>query len=90
MEHGGVIFLYNCPNGCADEVTHLTKLVDTLPTGTVILTPYEALPTRFGMTSWAWRLTTDCWDPERFEAFYDAHVDNGPESLVVGPPSDCM
>ncbi|HVZ71996.1 MAG TPA: DUF3105 domain-containing protein [Polyangia bacterium] len=31
LEHGAVILVYNCPDGCADEVARAQALIDTLP-----------------------------------------------------------
>jgi hypothetical protein len=34
-------------------------------------------------------LQSDTLDLSAFEAFYSAHVDQGPESIDTNPPSSC-
>jgi hypothetical protein len=87
LEHGGVVFLYDCPDGCEAAVAKLAAFVDEHPQA--LLTPYLGLPTRFGYVSWGYRLLTDCDDIAAARAFYDAHVDRAPESITSGPPSAC-
>jgi hypothetical protein len=85
LEHGGVVFLYHCPSGCAAEVAALKKLMAGKEQ--VLLTPYAALPTKFAAVSWGTRLLTNCFDSKQFANFYASHVDHGPESIKVGPSS---
>jgi hypothetical protein len=87
LEHGGVVFLYNCPEGCAPEVATMADFVD----GRVwaLLTPYADLPGRFAVVSWGHRIVSDCMDIEAFEDFYNARVNQGPESLSIQPSTEC-
>lgn len=87
LEHGGVVFLYHCPEACPEEVTDLTALQETLPR--TILTPYTAMEPGFAVVSWEHRLTSTCLDVEAFRAFYNAHFDRAPESISGGEPSAC-
>lgn len=87
LEHGGVVFLYNCPGGCADEVETM-KVYVTGRTQAMLL-PYAALPTRFALVAWGVRLMTDCFDMPRFQRFYTTNVDNGLESIASDPPRSC-
>lgn len=87
LEHGGVVALYHCPDGCAAEVKQLGDWVRGRRLA--LLTEYDALPTRFGVVAWGHRLLTDTLDLRAFQAFYDAHVDHGPESIDGPPPSSC-
>jgi hypothetical protein len=87
LEHGGVIFLYNCPEGCANEVDTMRVFVSGRTQA--LLTPYAALPTRFAVVSWGVRLTTNCFDMPAFQQFYQEHVDNAPESVADNPPRSC-
>ena len=89
LEHGGVAFLYNCPEGCADDVATLEGYVLTLGP-TALLTPYAALPTRYAAVAWEHRLLQDCLDLGAMQAFYQDHVDNGPESSTSSPSEGCM
>jgi hypothetical protein len=85
LEHGGVVLLYHCPEGCPAEVAALTKLTVGKPQ--VMVTPYAKLPTKFAAVSWGYRLLTDCFDEAQLQAFYDEHVDHAPESIASGPPA---
>lgn len=89
LEHGGVVFLYNCPEGCEEEVTQLAGYVTALGP-TAVLTPYSAMEVRFAAVSWGWRLLQDCLDMSTMQTFYGAHVDQGPESSTSSPSSGCM
>jgi hypothetical protein len=91
LEHGGVVFWYNCPEGCADEVADVQALIDALPvdplcagTGAdrrAILVPYPELGTRWGVSAWGSALSADCVDEEAFITFYVQHYARGPEQL---------
>jgi hypothetical protein len=85
LEHGGVAFLYHCPDGCDAELEALDQLVRGRTQA--LLTPYAGLPKRFAAVSWGHRLVVDCFNAEQFEAFYEAHVDRAPESIADGPGS---
>jgi hypothetical protein len=90
LEHGGVALLYNCPDGCAEEVTWLSAF--TALHELVILTPYPALGTRFGLSAWEARASGNCLDPGFVESFYERRVDRAPEQFgrpPPGPPSSC-
>ena len=88
LEHGAVVLLYNCPDGCADEVAVAQALLDALPqdprcTAEVkhqtILSPDPTLPTRWATVAWGHSLTADCFDTAAVRGFYDANVGRGPE-----------
>ncbi len=57
LEHGGIVFLYNCPDGCEDEVAGLLEYVEGVPRDDggafrYSVGPYDPLPTRFAMAAW--------------------------------------
>jgi hypothetical protein len=88
LEHGGVVYLYHCPEGCDAELASLRTLIEGKPFA--VLTPYSLLPEPgFAAVSWGYRLVTDALDVEAFEAFYDAHADHGRESTSADPPDSC-
>lgn len=88
LEHGGVAFLYNCPEGCPDEQAALEGLVEGRPL--TVVTPYAALPTRFAVVAWGHRIVSDCLDLTLFERFYGDHVGHGPEAEAGDPPPECL
>lgn len=87
LEHGGVVFLHNCPDGCAADVAKLQALAQARMR--TIVTPYAALPARFAVVSWGHRLITDCVDEEAFARFYDANFDHASESIASDPNPGC-
>ncbi len=89
LEHGGVVFLFDCPGDCTAQVADLTDLVEDLGSF-ALLTPYSPMPARFAAVSWGWRYVTDCYEREAFESFYQRHVDRGPESVASNPDAACM
>ena len=88
LEHGGVVFLAHCPDGCSDDWDTLAGIVQAHP-GQAVLTPYSLMDSRFAVVAWDWRMLTDCVDATAFEAFFQAHVGQAPESDTADPPSDC-
>jgi hypothetical protein len=90
QEHGGVIFVYHCPDGCPAEQAALEGLVDGRPYAVVV--PYDEMTAKYAVLAWGYRLVTDTFDLDAFEAFYDEHVDRGPEKFPPpppGPPGGC-
>jgi hypothetical protein len=90
LEHGAVVIYYDCPGGCADELATVQAFVDALPADPrcsetvrvqVVLVPRPDLGSRWAASAWAYSLTADCFDPEVFGQFYDAHHGRGPEDL---------
>lgn len=92
LEHGAVVFLYNCTDGCANEVAAAQSLIDALPVDPrcvdpvkhqVILVPDPTLPTRWAAASWGHSLTASCFTAPAFRAFYDANLGHGGEDLCA-------
>ena len=91
LEHGAVVYAYNCPDGCSDEVATVQGLIDALPTDStcdgegvprrVVLTPDPLLDVRWGVSAWGHTLRAKCVDAERFRLFYENHFGLGPEQL---------
>lgn len=87
IEHGAVVFLHDCPDGCADDRAALEAFVEQR--SWAILTGYDGLDARFAALAWGYRLMTDELDLDAFAAFYDAHADQAPESVPSGKPAGC-
>ena len=90
LEHGAVELLYNCPQGCAEEVALAQAFLDALPMDPrctpevkhqTILTPDPTLPKRWAAVAWGHSLTSNCFDSAAFQSFYDANVGHGPEDI---------
>ena len=89
LEHGAIVLLYNCPEGCAEEVASAQALIDSLPADPrcvevahqVVMSPDPSLPTRWGAVAWGHSLASDCFAPAAFSAFYTANLAHGSEDL---------
>jgi hypothetical protein len=93
LEHGAVVYSYNCPEGCADEVATVRALIDALPSDPlcsgaparrVLLTPDPLLDVRWGVSAWGHTLRAQCVDTDRFRQFYLNHFGSAPEDLCGG------
>lgn len=90
LEHGAVVFLWNCPEGCDAEVTELVEYAETLPTGRWIVTPYSLMDWPFAAVSWSHRLLLGCFDLPAMQAFYEENVGHAPEDSLSDPDEGCM
>lgn len=91
-EHGGVILLYRCPDGCADDVAGLIAVAQARPQDSACAPPVRSrmmvvadpmLPegTKIAAVAWNAYYTATCLDPEALAAFIDAHYARAPEDL---------
>jgi hypothetical protein len=90
LEHGAVVFFYDCPDECEEEVGDVQAFIDQLPSDArcseavkrrVVLVPRPGLGARWAASAWGYALTADCFDRELFQRFYDAHAGQAPENL---------
>jgi hypothetical protein len=93
LEHGGVVFSYNCPSGCASDIAAAQALIDGLPDDPacspsagdprvrMLMTPDPGLDVKFAASSWGWTLRADCFDQSAFGAFVQAHYGQGREAI---------
>lgn len=91
MEHGAIVMVYNCPDGCAADVASMQAFIDGLPLDAdcspslgknrMILMPDPDLDVRFAATAWDWTLKSNCFDPAAFRQFFDQHYDHGREVI---------
>lgn len=90
LEHGAVVFFYDCPDGCADEVSQVQAFIDELPPDArcseavkrrVVLVPRRGLGARWAASAWGYSLRAECFDRPVFQQFYDAHLGRAPEDL---------
>ncbi|HRC57247.1 MAG TPA: DUF3105 domain-containing protein [Kofleriaceae bacterium] len=91
-EHGGVVLLHNCPDGCAADVEALLALVREQPrdgqcSGSVrnrilvVADPDLPPQTRFAAVAWGAYYAATCLDPEALGSFIASHYARGPEDL---------
>jgi hypothetical protein len=91
LEHGAMIVVYNCPQGCAEDVAAIQSFIDGLPLdpncgaslhkNRIILMPDPDLDARFAAAAWGWTLKANCFDTAAFRQFFDAHYDHGREVI---------
>lgn len=97
MEHGAVVVSYNCAD-CEGEVAAARDLILELgldplccsdaarcsaPVSRLILMPDPELDVRFAAASWGFTLKADCFEPEVFRAFVEAHRGRGLEAVCA-------
>ncbi|MBI4494101.1 MAG: DUF3105 domain-containing protein [Chloroflexi bacterium] len=85
LEHGAVVVLYNCADGCPDLVAQLRDAYSTFPrsaqfnTVKLVVAPYPKLQTRLAYLAWGRELLTDTYNRDELFRFYQAYLDRGPE-----------
>jgi hypothetical protein len=98
LEHGAVVFWYNCPEGCADEVAEVEAFIAALPEDPLcdsftsarraVLVPYAELGSRWAASAWGFALTADCFDADEFGDFYAEHTGRAPEDFCNNGQTD--
>jgi len=89
LEHGAVVIVHNCPDGCPDQVAAAKELVAATPPKSgcsrapVILTPDPTLDVPFAASAWGYTLRAKCFDRERFAAFIQRRANQGPENFAT-------
>lgn len=90
MEHGAVVFSYNCPDGCADELGALAAFLDARPAdplcsaplkARIIVTPDPLIDTKFAAAAWGAYYKGDCLDFAALGAFMDMYYAKAPENF---------
>jgi hypothetical protein len=94
LEHGAVVLLYNCPEGCPELVQQIRTLHSTLPLGRnarrgvprMLALPYTDMDSRIAVVAWGYLLELDEFDAEQIRRFYEARIDRGPECQNLACP----
>jgi hypothetical protein len=95
LEHGGIVFLYNCPDdgGCPDVVAALQAASDAIPDDSLctaanqgvrvrtVITPDPLIDVPVAAAAWGWVYKAQCADLPTLKAFALAHYGQGPEVL---------
>jgi len=83
LEHGYVIFWYNCrlldQDGCANLKSQIKTVMDELGGVKIIAYPWPSLDVPVAMTSWGRLLKFETFDAEQAKAFYRANLNRAPE-----------
>jgi hypothetical protein len=76
MEHGGVWLLYNCSDGCEQDLSTLQDITNSAIDGgrPVALAPFPSMDTRFAVVAWQYLLTQDDLDRGKIDDFISRHA----------------
>ena len=94
LEHGAIVLLYHCPQGCPDLVAKLREFHATLPRGRnarrgvarMLVVPYSDMDHRLAVVAWGRVLELDEFDPAQVQRFYEAYIDRGSECQNLNCP----
>jgi hypothetical protein len=94
LEHGAVVFLYNCDDGgCPDVVAALQAASDAIPDDPLctvahqgvrvrtVITPDPLIDVPVAAAAWGWVYKAQCLDPPSLRDFAVQHYGQGPEML---------
>jgi uncharacterized protein DUF3105 len=88
LEHGGIVALWNCPQGCPDVVAQIKDAFVKLPRSRqfnrvkLVGTPYTDMPSKIAFVAWGKIQELDEFDYDQLLRFYNAYVDKGPEQAL--------
>jgi hypothetical protein len=87
LEHGGIVILYNCAQGCPDLTGRLDTLFKTAPRSKLgnvklLITPYDKVPNRLTLVAWNYYLPLDDYDDAVVRGFIINHLDKAPEQVM--------
>jgi hypothetical protein len=91
LEHGAVVFLYNCADGgaCASNLAGLRQAVAALPDDPIcdpsirvrsVITPDPLIDYPVAAAAWGWTYNAACLDLPTLEAFAKGHYGQSPET----------
>jgi hypothetical protein len=94
LEHGAVVLLYNCPQGCPELVQQIKDFYATLPAGRnskrggarLLAVPYADMDHKLAVAAWGWLQELDEFDAAKIRQFFDARIDRGPECVNLNCP----
>lgn len=92
LEHGHAVFLYNCPDGCPDEVAKLEAAAAGVRSGAngvrrVLVAPDPQLPQRVAALLWRRTYVADAADPEALQCLLALQDTDAPEPGLSCPGS---
>jgi hypothetical protein len=83
LEHGYVIFWYNCDlleeSACSELKSQIRTVMDDLGGTKLIAYPWSSLDVPLVMTSWGHLEKFESFDAEKAKAFYRANLNRSPE-----------
>ncbi|WP_323379110.1 DUF3105 domain-containing protein [Pyxidicoccus xibeiensis] len=90
LEHGHAVFLYNCPDGCPDEVAKLEAAAATVKAGAngvrrALVAQDPNMPTRVAALLWRRSYAVDSADPEALRCLLQLQDVDAPERGLTCP-----
>jgi hypothetical protein len=88
LEHGGIVFLYDCPEGCPGVVEGLESFARSIAPDDGgdfrwIVMPFEGtLPTRVAAVSWGQMYLNSCVNPNELSQFVADNYRKAPEDVA--------
>ena len=83
LEHGYVIFWYNCnlldESACTDLKSEIRSVMDEFNNIKMIAYPWDSLDVPVVMTSWGRMMRFEAFDVEQARSFYRANLNRAPE-----------
>ncbi|MDC0706924.1 DUF3105 domain-containing protein [Stigmatella sp. ncwal1] len=91
LEHGHAVFLYDCPEGCPEEVAKLVEAQKTARTGSngvlrALVAPSQGLPKRVAALLWRRAYLTDSADPAALRCLLQLQDAEAPEPGLTCSP----
>ncbi len=89
LEHGGVAFLYDCPEGCPEIAQALIDFANSIPADDggpfrFVVMPFDGdMPARVAAVAWGKVYTNDCVNPDELAAFVADNYRKAPEDVAV-------
>ncbi|MCG8427821.1 MAG: DUF3105 domain-containing protein, partial [Chromatiales bacterium] len=78
LEHGHILLLYNCPDGCTSELGVLREVLEERFELSLRPPPDPKLTgPRFAAVAWTWIYRTDQPDLSKLLCFIDQHINQG-------------
>ena len=86
LEHSGIVILFNCPQGCPDTLDNLADFMLNAPDSEwgypkIIIAPNDLIETQLVALAWGWQLDLEEFNESALLAFYNSHIDDGPENV---------
>jgi uncharacterized protein DUF3105 len=87
LEHGGIVILYHCPQGCSDLTGKLDTLFKTAPRSKLgnvklLIMPDNQTENRLTLVAWTYYLTLSDYDDAIVRDFIMNHLDKAPEQVT--------
>ncbi|WP_224246079.1 DUF3105 domain-containing protein [Hyalangium gracile] len=91
LEHGHAVFLYDCPDGCPDEVARLEQARNEAKVGSngvrrALITPASGLPHRIAAILWRRAYLADSADPAALRCLLRFQDQDAPEPGLACSP----